>query len=268
MSDGEAPRQERRAGLVVNADDWGLDRHTTDSIRTCLDHGGVTSTSAMVFMSDSERAAEIALSSSFDCGLHLNLTQPLTGSAATPRLAEQQRAVAAYLRSHRLAQIIYHPGLRRAFEYVVRSQIDEFRRLYGQDPKRIDGHHHMHLCANVQWQQLLPCGTILRRNFSFAPGERSFLNRWYRGVGDRRIARRHLVLDYLFYLPAPGQTERLENILSLARAYTVEMETHPARPEEMCFLLSKSMSKLTQTVHLSTYSGLLSSGAVASAPAH
>ena len=51
--------------------------------------------------------------------------------------------------------------------YVVKAQLEEFERLYGRAPNRIDGHHHAHLCANVVLAGLLPAGTIVRRNFSF-----------------------------------------------------------------------------------------------------
>ena len=62
---------------------------------------------------------------------------------------------------------VFHPGLMRKFDYLVSAQIDEFRRLYGCAPDRIDGHHHMHLGANVLMMESLPAGTLGRRNFSF-----------------------------------------------------------------------------------------------------
>ena len=56
------------------------------------------------------------------------------------------------------------------FRDVVAAEIDEYRRLYGTEPQRIDGHHHMHLCANVLQGGLLPAGTVVRRNFSVSAG--------------------------------------------------------------------------------------------------
>ena len=80
---------------------------------------------------------------------------------------------------------------------MVAAQIDEFRRLYGADPSPAgDGHHHMHLCANVLYQGLLPQGTVVRRNFSFQPGEKSIFNRTYRRVVDGRLARRHRLVEF------------------------------------------------------------------------
>src|SRR2546426_10477618 len=55
---GEAPK----AGLLImNADDWGRDRQTTDRTFECVLRGTVSSVSAMVFMEDSERAATIEI---------------------------------------------------------------------------------------------------------------------------------------------------------------------------------------------------------------
>ena len=42
----------RRALLIVNADDWGLDRQTTDRTLECCLPGAVSSVSAVVFMED------------------------------------------------------------------------------------------------------------------------------------------------------------------------------------------------------------------------
>src|ERR1700710_640786 len=52
---------QRMSGLlIVNADDWGGERRSTEAIQEAFDAGRVTSTTAMVYMEDSGRAAEIA----------------------------------------------------------------------------------------------------------------------------------------------------------------------------------------------------------------
>ncbi len=120
--------------LIMNADDWGRDRLTTDRILDCCLLGAVSSVSAMVFMEDSERAAAIARERGIEGGLHLNLTTPFSGSGVAAGLAEHQQRIARHLLRHRLAQIVFHPGLMRSFEYVAAAQLDEFRRLYGAAP--------------------------------------------------------------------------------------------------------------------------------------
>jgi predicted glycoside hydrolase/deacetylase ChbG (UPF0249 family) len=220
----------------MNADDWGRDRVTTDRTLECCAPGAVSSVSAMVFMADSERAAGIARERGLEVGLHLNFTAPLSGEAVPASLAEHQQRIGGHLRRHRLAQIVFHPGLMRSFEYVTTAQMDEFRRLYGAAPERIDGHHHMHLCANVLIQRLLPAGTMVRRNFSFDRGEKSLGNHVYRSVVDRVLARRHWVTDYFFSLPPLEPESRLRRIYSLARQFAVEVETHPVNPDEHRYL--------------------------------
>ena len=222
--------------LIINADDWGRDRDTTDRTLECIVRGAVSSVSAMVFMEDSERAATIARERAIDVGLHLNFTTPLSAPNCPPQLVEYQRQLAAHLLRHPLARVFFHPWLARSFEYVVAAQLDEFRCLYGAEPERLDGHHHAHLCANILLQGLLPPGTLVRRNFSFQRGEKSLLNRLYRQAVDRMLARRHRVVDFFFSLAPLEPPGRLERIFSLARRFAVEVETHPVKPEEYRFL--------------------------------
>ncbi len=222
--------------LIINADDWGRDRQTTDRISECLAPGRVSTVSAMVFMQDSSRAAEKARENDTDAGLHLNLTTAFSAPYCQPQLAEQQRRLREYLGRNRFARAVFHPGLARSFEYVVTAQLDEFRRLYGADPNRLDGHHHMHLCANVLRQELLPAGIFVRRNFSFGPGDKGIVNRLYRKAVDRRLAKRHRLVDFLFSLPPIEPADRLGRIFSLARQSVVEVETHPVNLDEYEFL--------------------------------
>jgi predicted glycoside hydrolase/deacetylase ChbG (UPF0249 family) len=222
--------------LIVNADDWGRDQATTERTLECVLRGTVSSVSAMVFMEDSERAATIAQERKIDTGLHINFTESLVAPNCPARLAEHHRRIAAYLRRHKFARVLFHPGLMRSFEYVLAAQLEEFQRLYGVPPARLDGHHHMHQCANILFAGLLPPGTIVRRNFSFEPGEKNFLNRYYRKLVDWILARRHHLVDYLFNLAPLEPVSRLQRVFSLARQHVVELEAHPANPDEYAFL--------------------------------
>lgn len=224
--------------LIINADDWGRDRETTDRTADCVGFGSVTSVSAMVFMEDSERAATVARERAIDAGLHLNLTTPFSATATPPGLTQHQDALSAHLRRHRLSPVVFSPSLMGSFRYVVQAQLEEFARLYGDAPYRIDGHHHMHLCANIVFAGLLPPGTVVRRNFSFRPGEKSVANRAYRRFIDAVLARRHRLVDFLFVLPPLDTAGRLQPILDLARVSVVELEAHPVVPREYAFLAS------------------------------
>ena len=250
----EAPR----AGLlIVNADDWGRDPLTTGRVLDCALRGAVSSVSAMVFMEDSERAAAIARERGIEAGLHLNLTTSFSAPGCPTQLVERQQELARYLLRHRLAQVVFHPGLTRSFEYVVATQLDEFRRLYGADPDRLDGHHHMHLCANVFLGGLLPPGTLVRRNFSFQAGEKSLWNRLYRRFVDGMLARRHRLVDFFFSLAPLEPPVRLQRIFSLAREFVVEVETHPVHPEEYRFLTGGEISRRAGDVRIAPPSAVL-----------
>jgi chitin disaccharide deacetylase len=223
--------------LIINADDWGRDRETTDRTFDCVHRGTVSAVSAMVFMEDSRRAAGISRESGIDTGLHLNFSASFTSTSSDcpAGLAEHQRKLAAYLRRHALARVVFHPGLANSFEYSVNAQLEEFQKLFGHAPERLDGHHHLHLCANVQRADLLPAHTMVRRNFSFQSGEKSWINRVYRKRMDQKLARRHRLVDYLFPLP-PLEPARLKRIFNLAVDHAVELETHPVNPAEYKFL--------------------------------
>lgn len=240
----------RRGRLIINADDWGRDQQTTDRISECALRGTVSSVSAMVFMEDSERAAVLARESAIDAGLHLNFTTPFSSKKCPQPLLEKQQKIAVYLRRHALTQAIFNPLLAGCFEYVVNVQVEEYTRLYGKAPARLDGHHHMHLCANVVMGGLLPRGTVVRRNFSFQPGEKSWLNRLYRNVGDRLLQRRHLLTDYFFSLTPLEPAARLRQIFSLTNECVVEVETHPANPEEHRFLTEGDIYRVARDVSI------------------
>lgn len=233
--------------VIVNADDWGSRARATDRILECIRRGTVSSTSAMVFMADSERAAELAMRYGVDTGLHLNLTVQFDGQGTAPELRRHQEIVVGVLRKSRLAPRVFHPRIASSVEYLVKAQLDEYARLYGAPPRRADGHHHIHLCANVMRQEVLPAGIMVRRNFTFRAGEKSVLNRMLRAMQDKRLKRRHRILDYLFNL-VPMEPERLRSIVELGRGANVEVEAHPEVDAEYEFLMGGGLQKLFPVV--------------------
>ena len=211
-------------------------------------------------MADSARAAAIARERGIDAGLHLNFTTPFSALGMPTALMDRQRELAERLLPHRLSQVLFYPSLMRSFQYVVSAQWEEFCRLYGAPPARLDGHHHMHLCANVLLGRLLPPGTVVRRNFSFQPGEKSFGNRFYRKVVDRMLARRHRLTDFFFSLPPLEPPGRLERIFSLARRFVVEVETHPLEAEEYRFLTEGEIFRWAGDVPIASRFAVSSNG--------
>jgi len=229
--------------LIVNADDWGRDQETTQRMFECVRLGAVSSVSAMVFMQDSERAAGMAREHGIDAGLHLNFTGPFSAANSPSRLLEHQRSVAKYLAGNPFARGIYNPLLGGSFKYLVAAQIEEFTHLYGVEPQRVDGHHHMHLSANVLLGGLLPPGIIARRHFSHESREKALRHRVFRGFTDAILTRRFRVADFFFSLP-PLVPARLHQIFSLAGRSVVEVETHPVNPDEYRFLTEGELFRL------------------------
>jgi chitin disaccharide deacetylase len=235
------PQTRKSGALFINADDWGRDRRVMDCILDCYSVGAISSVSAMVFMEDSDRAAKISLERGIDSGLHLNLTAPLSAPGLSSQLLEHHSRIAKYLLEHRLSQVVFHPGLMNSFNYVVKSQIEEYSRLYKGKLGRMDGHHHMHLSANVLLGGLLPHDIIVRRNFHFEAGEKSLANRLYRSAIDRILARHHIIVDYFFAMGAIKHPSRFERIISLARRNTLELSVHPAVHQEYQLLIEGSL---------------------------
>lgn len=242
--------------LIMNADDWGRDRETTDRILECATHGAVSAASAMVFMEDSERSAALAAEHRIEAGLHLNFTTAYSASACPAGLRDRQEQVGRYLLKYRLSQVVFHPGLARSFEYLVAAQMEEYRRIYGVSPEKVDGHHHMHLSANVLLQRLLPTGAIVRRSFYFEHGEKSAFNLLYRKAVDRALARRHRLADYFFSVE-PLVSERLQRIYALARQHVVELETHPVIREEYRYFTGGELFRQLGDVRIGRPSDLL-----------
>jgi predicted glycoside hydrolase/deacetylase ChbG (UPF0249 family) len=164
--------------LIINADDLGRTSETTDNIISCFRRGRITSASAMVFMSDSERAAAAAAVAGLESGLHLNLDLPFDGPGVPPRLQERHGCVVAYLRGGRWKQLTYNPLLKNAFRYVYQAQYDEYGRLFGREPAKIDGHDHMHLCMNMLADRIIPLGKRVRRNLTFGAPFRATSSSW------------------------------------------------------------------------------------------
>lgn len=239
--------------LIINADDWGRSRAETDAALRCYQGGRITSVSAMVFMADSERAAELAKENELDVGLHLNFTERFTGDRIAATLANHHDRIVRFLMRNRYSQVLYNPFLRKEFSYSYEAQAEEFMRLFGKPPSHFDGHHHMHLCANLLVDKVLPKGAKVRRNFSFWPAEKSFLNRSYRKLVDRWLSRRYRLVDYFFDLTQTIQGRKLDRVARLAATGDVELMTHPVVAMELEFLKSDEFEAVLRQLRVGGY---------------
>lgn len=242
--------------LIINADDWGGWRDATDAAATCFRAGRITSATAMMFMDDSTRAAELAKEIGIEIGLHLNLTQELTGPGVPAMLQAQHARVRRFLRSSRYAVMLYHPFLQKAFHRVCKAQFTEFERLYGRPPAHVDGHHHKHLSTNVLVGGMIPRSCSVRRNFSFEAGEKNFVNRTYRRVVDGCLERRHPLADWFVSLGDCLQAGTIDQVAHRAQNANVELMTHPAVRAEFDFLMSPQGEEFVRQVRLGRHAEL------------
>ena len=240
--------------LIINADDWGRSVAETDAALKCFRERRITSVSAMVFMQDSKRAARLAKDYELDdVGLHLNFSEEFTDKSCSETLKEHHERIIRFLKRGKYAQLLYNPCLRKAFAYCYHAQVEEFMRLFEKSPSHIDGHHHMHLCANLLLSKLIPIGMKLRRNFSFWPGEKSMLNRTYRRLVDRWLACRYRLTDYFFDLTQCIEGKKLDRVAALAKSGNVELMTHPIVNAEHEYLMGDEFQEILQRPEIGHY---------------
>jgi predicted glycoside hydrolase/deacetylase ChbG (UPF0249 family) len=216
----------------------------------------------MVFMEDSGRAAALAAQTSLEVGLHLNLSMSFSASGITPSLRAQQEKVASYLTGNKFAQVIYNPFLAKSFADLFHAQKDEFTRLYGRNPGFYNGHHHMHLCANVLVGKLIPKGARVRGTFTFDQGERNPFNRLYRRYINGIVSARFISTDRFYSIVPVRNRERLRKILDIAHKDNVEIEVHPENAEEIEFLMSDEYGHLMGNVPMGSFRQLQTTQAI------
>jgi predicted glycoside hydrolase/deacetylase ChbG (UPF0249 family) len=133
---------------------------------------------------------------------------------------------------------------------VFQAQYEEFLRLYGRQPAHFDGHHHMHLAANILVQRILPVGAKVRRSFSPRPGRVGIVNKCYRALVDRHLSVRYRLTDYFFALSQHLSPDLLQRIIDLAGSSDVELMTHPRIPTEYEVLMSDGYGRAISHVRL------------------
>ena len=110
----------------------------------------------------------------------------------------------------------------------------------------MDGHHHLHLCANVVLGHVIPRGMKVRRHFSFWPKEKSPLNRGYRSSVNWWLARKYRLADYFFDLTQCIEEKKFYRVKALARSSDVELMTHPAVQSEIKYLMGDNFLALLE----------------------
>jgi len=242
--------------LIINADDLGRDKEASNTSLACFAEGSITSASIMVFMADSERAAEAVRRAGLETGLHLNLTQPYNGPGIAGSLSLSQSSVARYLRRGKWAQVVYNPFLKHDVAASFEAQLDEYRRLFQSEPAHFNGHNHMHLCMNMLINPVIPAGSGVRRDFTFRRGEKGILKRLYRRGVDAWVEGHYRSTDAFYSIDPVSDLSRLVRIVDLAKTMNVELMVHAWRQDQFKLLKSQEFRELIAHVSCGTYSQL------------
>jgi predicted glycoside hydrolase/deacetylase ChbG (UPF0249 family) len=244
--------------LIINGDDLGRDRTATDACLRCHRQNRITSASIMVFMKDSERAAELAIDEHLETGLHINLVLPYDGPGVSDNMRKAQSSTAAFFRWGPWTQVIFNPFVAKAVAEVFHSQLREYRRLFRKEPDHFNGHKHFHLSLNMMAANVLPPGSAVRRSFTFFKGEKNWFNRRYRKLIDAWLLRSHISSDAFFSLDPLGDRPRLLRIARLAETKCVELMVHPWSRGQWAFLIGEEFGLMTDRIPLGGFSELRS----------
>ena len=255
--------------IIVNADDYGRNKETTDAIIECFLQNKITSTTLMVVHEDCFRAADIAKDKGFPVGLHLCLDEgiPLSNPLAVSSLLDKNGYLNVDLKRLYLGKI-------RANElYIeIEKQFEKFAEL-GLIITHLDSHHHLHchplvLWALTQLKKKLSFPLKIRsiRNFECAGGlkEYGWLKLAYKNMVHIMQKKLFVTTDYFSSIVKYSDKSILgiEDFLnSFAEKKTsIEIMCHPGEPEEHSHLMrmeSLSTIALKSKAEFIDYSRLL-----------
>jgi predicted glycoside hydrolase/deacetylase ChbG (UPF0249 family) len=244
--------------LIVNADDFGWNAEATDRTVECFAAGQITSTTALVHMEDSERAAALGREHGFAIGLHLNLTDPFTGSDIPAAERERQAAACRIFGGGglRLRSWTYDPRIATLVDDAIRDQVERFHALFEREPTHADGHNHVQVCPNVVRAKAL-AGFKLRNALWAWPSTRSAMG-FARAARRGLTARRYLTTRYFVDIAELHRLgpDAMEQRVSLARTASVEVMAHPGFGHELEALRSPAWAAAIAALPRGSYRDL------------
>jgi chitin disaccharide deacetylase len=248
--------------LIVNADDWGGEQRSTEAILEAFRAKRVTSTTAMVYMEDSGRAAEIARSEGFPVGLHLNLTQSFTDPEAPEPIRIRQQRVADVFFGHgpdgqpgttRVRRWLYDPRLARVVKGALRDQLERFEELYGRPPTHFDGHNYVDTTPNVFFSRALPRGAKMRNSLDRYPLDTG-PGAMAREVRQRLRRSRFRSTRYVLHISDLDLPD--DPRLAFATTNSIEVICHPDNPPEMEKLMSDEWATCLERLRTGSFADL------------
>jgi hypothetical protein len=256
----------RHGLLIVNADDWGGFREGTDAIESCFAIGAISSTTAMVHMADSHRAAELARERERPTGLHLNLTQPYDAAIVPAAVRERQLRLCAHFAAlaRRRWTLSPDPRVHRLVADGIRDQLQEFHERYEREPTHVDSHHHVHVCPDVFLSRALYTGTRVRQALSLAPGTgrrgmKGLATGLARGAKQRLLARRFLTTERFWCageLSDGDGAVPIADAAAYAQTHAIEIMVHPSFESEIAVLRSDAWLAALRDAPLASYVAL------------
>ena len=236
-------------GLIINADDLGVDTATTAGIASAYQHGIVSSATLMVTTPAADQAVKTVRKAGIPVGMHLALTQG--------------RAVA----EEHLDQLVDETGTfkLRAFDLmrITRKSLDLVNQIrteiraqlaraadFGLLLTHVDSHQHVHMNPILfkVWEQEAAIFGITRIRFSCEPFQflrgsgvysqilkRNNITKWLAVRAYARLIEPQLEAPELFFgLLHSGAVVRdiLLNVLAIIPAHkSVEICVHPGLPD-------------------------------------
>ncbi len=245
--------------LIVNADDYGWNEHTTEATLETFRAGRITSATALMYMGDSERAAKQALEAGMPVGLHVNLTDPFDAADVPAPVRERQmRAIRHYgapATVWRARRWGYSRSAVEMTEVAIADQLERFRELYGGEPTHFDGHNHVQVCPNVA--RALPGGVKVRTALGIGGKgrtARALALRQRLTLQDRLTTRSFLNITGLHPEFVAGGPRSL---LGQARDSSVEVMAHPGFGHEYTLLMAPAWAEWTAGLPLGSYRDLV-----------
>jgi predicted glycoside hydrolase/deacetylase ChbG (UPF0249 family) len=234
--------------LIVNADDLGASRASTDAIIAAYDEGLITSASAMVWMWDGPRAARLARERQIPVGMHLNLTLPFRDLAAPANVRDLQGELTLEFDARSGSSDAKPPLIPDdRIATAIADQLAAFRALFGE-PTHLDGHHHVHLHPSVLacLPPELPIRPPLRRpaHLATAPTRRDRLLRMMFQTIDGCVDIQHIH-------PALGGADL--RWLDYSRRHTLEVMVHPQAESEQRALRTHEWKEALSALTLGSY---------------
>jgi predicted glycoside hydrolase/deacetylase ChbG (UPF0249 family) len=254
--------ESRRPLLIVNADDLGYNEPATDAIAECFRAGRITSATAMVYMRDSDRAAEIAREIGLPVGLHINFTEPFDDPGVPAELRARHLAMVRRFGGpsfvYRSRRWLYDRKLREPVARCIAEQLERFEQIFGGPPTHVDGHMHVQVCPNIGLSSAIPAGMKMRNSLGMPPLASGPMAR-LTALRQRIVLRDRLSTGYFLNI-TDLHPEFLEGgvrkRLGLAAQTSVELMAHPGFCHEYTMLMAPEWEEWTAGLRLGSYRDL------------